>query len=273
MSILWVREANLWFSRARNCVKNMACYALIVCGLGSYGGKSMIKLLRLAAVLAMAGTAASASSYTLDFTSDIADGEGSTWSGTETMLKYSNIGGSGIDVKLTTTGGNGKIETWGHHGLGAPTDSHHQVDSKGIPETINLDFSHDVKITKITFNYVHWWDDFELSDSNGSIGVFDVMSSTVVATGHDSHFGIGAVGYEVFETYSALHNYSSKACYKLSYRYDQNWRKVYKEKCYSAFKITSVMFEKDRTPVIPLPASSLLLLGGLGGIAALRRRK
>lgn len=226
----------------------------------------------LAALISTASFGAASAATITTFSFDTAN------SGTRTALSYTV---DGLTLDLTTTGGAGKIQTWRNSGLGAPRDSHHQVDSKGIPETINLSFDRDVKITNITFNpvYVQSWDRFALSQGGTVLGgPMTVLPSVDVTTGIAQAFGIGAVGSQKFWTTGKPHKTASNACYKI----DWHWQtQQSRQHCFSAFKITSVTVEwgdqSDESPdqpgVVPLPAAGWMLLAGLGGIAAIRRRR
>lgn len=222
-------------------------------------GKSLLASMTSALAL-MAASTAFATTATFDFTT--------INSGTQSSLFYSV---NGIDLTLSTTGGNGNIQTWAGYGLGAPGDSHHQVDSYGIPEIINFAFNTAVKITGITFNsnYVHAWDDFQLFENGVSQGVQDVQPSVSLTTGTADNFGVGAYGSSTFWTGSALHRNSAYACYNQGY---SQYRSQYSETCYSAFKITGVTVENTPSSV-PLPAGVFLLGGALGGLGLFRRRR
>ena len=233
--------------------------------------KTTVAALGVAASIALTAGAASAATITT-FTFDLAN------SGTQDSLSYTL---NGLTLSLTTTGGVEKIETWRNSGLGAPLDSHHQVDSRVNPETINLSFDKKVSIHNITFNpyYVQSWDRFVLSEDGSVIGGNrEVKPSVDVTTGMAQIFGIGAVGSMLSDwTKAKLDKDSSLACYEEDDR-GRGRNKEYKFECFSAFKITSVTVkwhEPEEPPpnVVPLPAAGWMLLAGLGGIAAMKRRR
>ena len=229
-------------------------------------GLAMIQTFRTAALLAaisFGGTSVSAATVTFDFTS--------ANSGLSSLLTYT-VGG--LTMNVTATGGNGKVQTWVGAGLGAPTDSHHQVDSYGIPETIGLAFSKVAKLMTVTFNptYVQVWDNFALSQNGGLLSTLDVKPSVDVSslTSFASSFGIGAVGKETFLTRS-LFSSGSDACYRIAKIGSKR-----KYDCYSAFKVSSVTVQYDDTPppsAVPLPAGGWMMLASLGGLLAARRRR
>jgi hypothetical protein len=111
---------------------------------------TMLRTVAAAACIAITSVGAASAATITTFSFDTAN------SGTRNDLSFTV---DGLTLGLTTSGGAGKIATWKNSGLGAPGDSHHLVDSKGIPETINLSFDREVKITNITFNptYVQSW--------------------------------------------------------------------------------------------------------------------
>lgn len=228
--------------------------------------KATIRAGALAAALSLGAGAAGAATVTYDFTA--------ASSGTQTMLSYTV---DGITLQVTTTGGNGKVQTWAGHGLGAPTDSHHQVDSKGIPETVNFSFSKLVKLVTVTFSYVQVWDDFALSQGGAVLATLDVTPSADVSglTSEAASFGVGAVGKTSVVGKYRLWENASNACYKTGMSYYSSGLPKYFHNCYSAFKITSltVDYTPPPPPPVPLPAAGWMLIAGLGGLAALRRRR
>ena len=220
----------------------------------------------VAMAMALTTGAASAATVTFDFTA--------ANSGVASALSYT-VGGVTLDV--TSTGGNGRVQTWAGFGLGAPTDSHHQVDSYGIPETVNFVFSRLVQLVTVTFNaaYVDPWDDFALGQDGAVLATLDVTPSVDVSglTSLADDFSIGAVGSVNFRS-KASFSFDDDACEKVGKKKGST-----EYNCYSAFKITSLTVTYEDLPPppppppVPLPAAGGLLLGALGGLAALRRRK
>jgi hypothetical protein len=221
--------------------------------------KSVAFGLAAAACLAVSAQAA-------PVTFDFAAASSGSWSNS---LFYSQ---DGIDLTVTagtTNGGTAKVRTWKNAGLGACNEleqnngcpnGQHQVDSVGLDEVVKLSFSKAVTITQIVFNYVygsgdHPHDTFDfivdgvltldnqdLADSWTATHNFDpVLAGTV--------FGVGAGTTSV------------QKCKK-----GYCWNETFD----SAFKIKSITVEMA---AIPVPAAGLMLAGGLGLLAAARRRR
>lgn len=170
----------------------------------------------------------------------------------------------------SSAGGLSQVATWAGHGLGVKTNPDcvggcdgvdHQVDAEGSDDIAYFLFSEAVRIVSITFNYVNTGDKFDLVvDGVQTLTGSTVLSSVAVAaTG--TQFGIGAADSYVI----------SQTCKRKS------GRRVCTDNYFDpAFKITSITVEKlpppPPPPVVPVPAGGLLLLSGLAGLAALRRR-
>ena len=167
-------------------------------------------------------------------------------------------------IGLTVTGGpedNAKVRHWQGHGLGVyggSGDSSHQIDSHGWQDVVNLSFDKDVQIIGLKFSYVHDNDTFDFY-VDGS----EVMSAVALPNSYyasfsfteefiSSSFGIGA-GKQCYEVYSHYYKSTSTVCNK------------------SAFKLKYV--DVMAPEPIPLPATGVLLIAGLAGVGALRRRK
>jgi hypothetical protein len=128
------------------------------------------------------------------------------------------------------------------------TDAHF-VDGKGFDEVVKFVFDKVVKIEKIWFSYNEAGDDFAFTVLDGAnAGAFYATvgipgtsfysSFTFTKEILASMFGVGATG-----------------------KYDE-------------FKIKKIKVSyEDHPEVIPLPAAGWLMVAGLGGLAALRRKK
>lgn len=163
---------------------------------------------------------------------------------------------------------NSWVGQWNGAGLGACStitaskkcsDENHQVDSTGKNDILLFAFTKEVKIEKISFNYVDSGDTFDLLYKDGawSFGEQGYASSSydVVADLISDTFGIGAVSYE----------------------YTTGTGKKKKTKTFeSAFKIKSMTVSWEDTPPpapVPVPAAGMLLVAGLGALGMVKRRK
>lgn len=223
-----------------------------------------IKSVFLAAGLTLAG-AVSAQAATVSF--DLTEGNG-TESGdslvfdslglslTTTAYFLNDDGSFGAQFDLTQTA----------DGLGVDSGQNRDVDaadSQGLDEVIGLSFSQDVSITELTFSFVDG-SDFAFGVLDGSSVEYYAPSITVDASGVYSFdtpaeadlFGVGSDG-------------------RNRWGVSNDWDK-------GGFFLTSVTVEADlplqqlrsASPApIPLPAGGVLLLTGLGGLAAMRRKR
>ncbi|MCV2880839.1 VPLPA-CTERM sorting domain-containing protein [Actibacterium sp. XHP0104] len=211
------------------------------------------------AAVAMAGASAASAA---EITFDLAGGGG--W--TAGSYSWTDIGSG---VSLTATGhlenadgsfGNQVwLGQWGN-GLGVGVDSNdqHFVDSTGPDELIKLSFSAAVSIVSATFSYWDGDDDFSFgryTDVGGVLGyTLTLFSSCDVV----SCVGDGGS----FATSDNLTSYGTHSLFSIGASGDGD-----------EFKLKSITVSYMPPSIVPLPAGAPLLLGGLGVLAALRRRK
>lgn len=195
--------------------------------------------LATASVLALSAGAASATIVHFDL------GHGDS-AYNQSSLHYSE---GGLDLTLTGascgtwTCRDEDIDRYSGSGVGMNRSywDSHTVDGYGRNEYINLEFSHDVQLKSVTFSYVTQYSDFVLYTWDGSgwnyVGEADADQGTYnfAGTYDGSIFSIGAAG------------------------------------AHDSWKLAGV--SAHYVAPIPLPAAGWMLLAGIGGIAAMKRRK
>ena len=131
-------------------------------------------------------------------------------------------------------------------------DNSHTVDGSGFDDYVEVSFNRVVNVISVMFGFVSSTpgeDDVRLlldTDGNGRISVGDSYSARTDILPNNNPFSIG------LETdFFALGAFDS----------NDSW------------KLRSVTVEYDEPPAVPLPAAGWMLIAGLGGMAALRRRK
>lgn len=208
-------------------------------------------LLGLAAALGIA-SASSAATVTFDFSA----ASSGNWANS---LSYT-VGGVGLTVTgADTTGASGKVQTWAGAGLGmkSATDCtllgicygmDHQIDTEGRDDIVKFLFSQAVKIKSIAFNYVDPGDMFNFLAGGSTQFTAGVSSVVAINSALGTNFGVGAAQ-------------GSKVVCAL------RCTKVYTN---SAFKLKSITIE---TAAVPVPAAGLVLVGGLGALGLVRRRR
>lgn len=177
------------------------------------------------------------------------------------VLSYTSTGGVSLDAsahKLNDDGTMGHdlaIGQWST-GLGVCSwlnskgycKEDHQVDGYGKNETVKLSFGETVSISKLYFSYVGSNDDFAFSMIDGEKSGSYYAKTDIDGSGYGyyafkqdwtgSMFGVGASGW------------------------NDEW------------KLKGVKFSyDDMPPAVPLPAAGWMLLAGVGGLFAAKRRK
>lgn len=213
-------------------------------GLSAVTRVGNIMFLKVAATIAATvfATASFAATETFDFT-------GSYWGTYYSSPTFHGDNGGSVEVTAGTynnvisdglhTAGDAYVGQWTGYGLGVWSSDgwwnyeEHYVDGSN-PEFLKFDFGTDVTIESISFgDYGNG--QFDWYASNGSGGLYVDMDADVSGTDVGSMFFLGAWGS-------------------------------------MGFKVESITVSYDMSEV-PLPAAGFLLLGGLGGLVALKRRK
>ncbi|MFL4471472.1 VPLPA-CTERM sorting domain-containing protein [Tateyamaria armeniaca] len=193
-----------------------------------------------------------------------------------TALSYSNFGDSfGLVVTAWehnqgVLGNARNVGRWST-GLGArligSTSENHQVDGGGPDEIIIFDFGQTVTLESVTFSYVSAADDFELGAYASTLSTspttyFSDLAILPLSTTDGTYDNEGGdLGQSALTTPQKLT--ASVFGIGADHRGD-------------SFKINSITVSFDNgedTSPVPLPATGLLLIGALGGLTAMRRRK
>lgn len=234
----------------------------------------------------VAGNAVSAATF--DFLADYVAGAGTTQSGSSLTFNsttpddvtvvvkaydYANPGaiGSNLDVTASRT-----VSQSAGYGIwvGDYQDNDHRIDGYGRNEIVTFLFSEAVKVTQVGFKLIADGSVFDFYLGNGTDpegmtyqGSNVVQGTVTMDSLFATLFGIGASTDSTSQVCTrSYYDYRSK-CYVC-----KEWKTV---KTYSAFKITSLTVETvpPPPPPVPLPASGFILVGGLGLLAGLRRRR
>ena len=220
-----------------------------------------------ATALAVSGTVASAATYTFTFdnrednqtsqyfTSNEDPGFGVLVEGFYYSLSGSSyVQGSAIDVDTNSYGlisdnstSCGRYYCW--------ISDEHTIDSWDDDESMKFTFDRDVTLTDITISWHEGTGDYDLFAGGELVG--NTRDGAVTPAGPDNVYAIGARTFE--ETVNTTNYWCWRICASTNY-YE------------SGIKIKSITVQYQPS-VVPLPAGAPLLLGGLGALALLRRRK
>ena len=250
------------------------------------------KTVLTAAVLGLVATGAHAASYTFDFsnkgsnhsTLTVGSNEDASFTVDVTGHYYTISGGnyvqgSSIDVDSNSSGLISK--NW--------SGESHTIDSRGNDESMKFDFGGKmVSLTSIVIGWSENW--MKIGNGNwshnygsgGGYAEYDVFADgshlgntidgSVLPTGLAGDFAIGTRTLtELITVNSTCHKWNG--WYYVSY----SCQKTKTKTTDYGIKIKSITVEYEDNPggggVVPLPAAGWLMLGALGGLGALRRRK
>ncbi|WP_299837902.1 VPLPA-CTERM sorting domain-containing protein [uncultured Jannaschia sp.] len=135
------------------------------------------------------------------------------------------------------------------YGLGVKSywGDNHEVDGFLKNEAIVLSFSKAVRLDTLKFSYV---------DTNDHFGLF---------TGDEKTYeGFARIGNGFFSNYDFQNDYTNTVFAIGAYQSDDDWK----------MKKITVSYDDTPTPSpVPLPAAAWMLIAGIGGLAAMGRRK
>lgn len=173
-------------------------------------------------------------------------GVGLTVSGAYLDSASAGIGGSsGGTISSAPSGGDAKVgRYYGGVGVNNSKYDQHTIDGNGRRDYVRLDFSHEVSISNLMFRYYTGGSRFTLLEDTNNDGVLSVGDKYVY------DYVSGSVDVSPSFTDTSFFVYS--------------WTD-------SSFKLKSVTAHK--VSAVPLPAGGWLMLAGLGGLAAMRKRQ
>lgn len=221
--------------------------------------KKIASVLVASGLLAIGSTAASAASYTFHFSDDyLVGGDAKTKTFRSVESPSMTVDVSGHYYSMSDGGYNGygsadvDLNSYGliSRNYGESGSPAHAIDSWGHDESMKFSFS---QLVSLTGAYVSWaysnfstaqWDVFE----DGQLaGINSGAGWTSLNLGEADNFAIGTRTY--------------KRCFFGRYCF---WDQ-------SAIKLKSIVVEHTPSEV-PLPAAGWMLLAGLGGLVAMRKR-
>ena len=228
----------------------------------------------LAAIVSLAAPTAAFSASTYDFTGPLGHGEHRS----QSTFSYSG-GPANLDVTGRacgadcSTGEDVKLQRW-DNGFGIWDDSKsgyvhgaynsaHMVDGYPRDEMVVLSFDRAVELSSLSFNYIYEetakkgttrWDDFRLWSFVDH--AWQTVSG-VIEIGADKLNDQNSIGSHVFDKPVVGQVFGVATTDRTD-----------------SWKLRSVSFDASEQPApVPVPAAGLLLLGALGAMTALKRRK
>lgn len=122
---------------------------------------------------------------------------------------------------------------------------YHGIDGNWANEYLTLSFSPEITFKSVTFSYWDSNDDARFYTYNGS--------------GWDYRGGVGSSGDSIY-SYDFFGTYTGSSFAIGASGYNDEW------------KLRSVAVDYT-PPVVPLPAAGWMLMAGIGGLAAMKRRR